>query len=85
MREREEHARFDGVSGQLREATLVVMRAWAVYRPSMDFAASFGFVLVIGFGGKMVLDGALGLGDLVAFLMLVQFLYDPIARLHQLN
>ena len=51
----------------------------------MDFAASFGFVLVIGFGGKMVLDGAMELGDLVAFLMLVQFLYDPIARLHQLN
>lgn len=85
VREREEHARFNGVSGRLRETTLIVMRAWALYRPSMDFIASFGFVLVIGFGGKMVLDGALGLGDLVAFLMLVQFLYDPIGRLHQLN
>src|SRR5438093_377925 len=32
-----------------------------------------------------VLGGALQLGDLVAFLMLVQFLYDPIGKLHQLN
>lgn len=85
VREREEHARFNAVSGQLRAATLIVMRAWALYRPSMDLLASLGFVLVIGFGGKMVLAGSLGLGDLVAFLMLVQFLYEPVARLHQLN
>ena len=85
VREREEHARFNTVSGQLREATLIVMRAWAIYRPTMDFFASLGLVLVVGFGGKAVLDGALQLGDLVAFLMLVQFLYEPIARLHQLN
>jgi ATP-binding cassette, subfamily B, bacterial len=30
VREREEHARFNTVSNQLREATLVVMRAWAI-------------------------------------------------------
>ncbi len=85
VREREEHARFNGVSNQLREATLIVMRAWAIYRPAMDFIATAGLVLVVGFGGKAVLSGALQLGDLVAFLMLVQFLYDPVGRLHQLN
>lgn len=85
VREREEHTRFNGVSGQLRDATLIVMRAWAIYNPAMTFFASCGLVLVLGFGATAVLDGAMQLGDLVAFLMLVSFLYEPIARLHQLN
>jgi len=32
-----------------------------------------------------VLTGAMQIGDLVAFLMLTAFLYDPVSRLHQLN
>jgi ATP-binding cassette subfamily B protein len=32
-----------------------------------------------------VLSGAMQLGDLIAFLMLTGFLYEPIGRLHQLN
>src|SRR5439155_1718781 len=31
VREKEEHARFNRVSDQLRRATLVVMRVWAIY------------------------------------------------------
>jgi ABC-type multidrug transport system fused ATPase/permease subunit len=85
VREREEHARFNGVSQQLREATLVLMRTWAVYSPSMSFFASCGLVVVIGFGGRAVLDGRMSVGDLVGFLMLAGFLYEPIGRLHSLN
>lgn len=85
VREREEHGRFNEVSNQLREATLVVMRVWAIYNPSMNFFSSLGLALVIGFGGSAVLDGAMTVGDLVGFLMLVGFLYDPIGRLHSLN
>jgi ATP-binding cassette, subfamily B, bacterial len=85
VREEEEHRRFNAVSNQLREATLVVMRVWAVYSPSMNFFSSCGLVLVLGFGGKEVLDGTMQIGDLVAFLMLARFLYEPIGKLHQLN
>src|SRR5262245_24657378 len=52
VREREEHARFNSVSNQLREATLIIMRYWALYNPSMNFFASAGLVLVVGFGGR---------------------------------
>jgi ABC-type multidrug transport system fused ATPase/permease subunit len=85
VREREEHARFNGVSNQLREATLVVMRVWAVYQPAMSFFGACGAVLVIGFGGKAVLAGTMSVGDLVAVLWLVGALYDPVGRLHSLN
>jgi ABC-type multidrug transport system fused ATPase/permease subunit len=85
VRENEEHGRFNRVSDQLRHATLVVMRVWAVYSPSMSMFEAFGAVLVLGFGSRAVLAGGMQIGDLVAFLMLTAFLYDPISRLHQLN
>src|ERR687891_451224 len=85
VREREEHGRFNAVSNQLRRATLVVMRVWAIYGPSMSMFEAIGAVLVLGFGSHAVLTGAMQIGDLVAFLMLTAFLYDPISRLHQLN
>src|SRR5947207_1055314 len=85
VREKEEHGRFNRVSDQLRQATLVVMRVWAIYSPSMSIFEAFGAVLVLGFGSHAVLTGAMQIGDLVAFLMLTAFLYDPISRLHQLN
>ena len=85
VREKEEHARFNRMSSQLRRATLVVMRVWAIYHPSMYLFGSLGIVLVVAVGAKMVLSGAMQLGDLVAFLMLTGFLYEPIGRLHHLN
>jgi ATP-binding cassette subfamily B protein len=85
VREKEEHARFNRVSDQLRHATLVVMRVWAMYSPSMSMFEALGAVIVLAFGSRAVLTGAMQLGDLVAFLMLTAFLYDPVSRLHQLN
>ena len=85
VREREEHARFNRASDQLRRATLVVMRVWAIYSPSMSMFEAIGAVLVLGFGSHALLNGGMQIGDLVAFLMLTAFLYDPISRLHQLN
>jgi ABC-type multidrug transport system fused ATPase/permease subunit len=84
-REEEEHARFNRMSDKLRHATLVVMRVWAIYHPSMYLAGSLGIVVIVAVGARMVLGGAMQLGDLVAFLMLTGFLYEPIGRLHQLN
>src|SRR5438105_2225931 len=85
VREGEEHSRFNRVSDKLREATLIVMRVWAVYHPSMYLIGSLGIVLVVWVGARDVLSGAMQVGDLIAFLMLTGFLYEPINRLHQLN
>jgi ATP-binding cassette, subfamily B, bacterial len=84
-REKEEHARFNRVSDQLRHATLVVMRVWAIYSPLMSMFEAVGAVIVLAFGSYAVVSGTMQIGDLVAFLMLTAFLYDPISRLHQLN
>jgi ABC-type multidrug transport system fused ATPase/permease subunit len=85
VREREQHTRFNSVSDQLRAATLVVMRVWGLYNPSMYLIGQLGVVLTVWFGARMVLGGTMQLGDFFAFLMLTGFLYEPINRLHQLN
>ncbi|RYD84769.1 MAG: ABC transporter ATP-binding protein [Verrucomicrobiaceae bacterium] len=85
VREREEHAHFNSVSDQLRQATLVVMRVWAVYHPSMNFFSATGLVLIVGFGGQAVLNGSISVGELTKMLLLTAFLYEPIGKLHSLN
>src|SRR6266436_316718 len=84
-REGEQHARFNNASNELRRATLVVMRVWAMYHPSMYLIGALGVVLLIAVGTRAVLAGAMQLGDLIAFLMLTGFFYEPIGKLHQLN
>ncbi len=85
VREEAEHTRFNEVSDRLRKATLWVMKVWAGYSPTMDFFTNCGLVLVVFLGGRAVLAGQMQIGELVAFLALVKFLYDPIGKLHTLN
>ena len=80
-----EHARFDKASDHVRKTTLTVMKAWALYQPGMEFISSMGLLLVAGFGTKQVLEGNLEIGALVAFFVLMRYLYEPVGRLHQLN
>jgi ATP-binding cassette subfamily B protein len=84
-REQDEHQRFNVVSEKLRQTTIIVMRAWAFYSPGMNFFSSLGSLVVLGYGGFRAIHGQLDLGILVAFLVLVRFLYEPVGRLHQLN
>lgn len=83
--EREEKDRFNEASGALRNATLHVMRVWAVYRPGMHFLTSVGMVIVLWQGAHGLMEGRIEKGDLAAFLLLLKFFYDPVEQLHQLN
>lgn len=85
VREREQHVRFNKVSDQLRRATLIVMKVWAIYHPAMVLIGTLGVALTVWFGARQVLSHAMQIGDLIAFLMLTGFLYEPINKLHQLN
>lgn len=90
-REEAEHARFNTSSDRVREATLRIMRLWAVYNPSMEFCRNFGYSLVIAFGAWSVMkapdQAALEAqtGVFVAFLVALNLFYEPISRLNGLN
>lgn len=83
--EEREHARFNAASEALRQASLVVMRYWAIYSPTMSFLGNFGMIVILATGSYRVLQGTMDLGVLVAFLVLARYLYEPVGRLHSLN
>jgi ABC-type multidrug transport system fused ATPase/permease subunit len=83
--EEREHARFNAASEALRIASLVVMRYWALYSPTMNFLGNLGMVVILAVGSYRVLQGSMDLGVLVAFLVLARYLYEPVGRLHSLN
>src|SRR5205823_7046747 len=85
VRERQEHMRFNRVSDELRRATLVVMKVWAAYNPSMYLIGMLGVILTVFLGTHAVLDGTMQLGALGAFLLLTGYMYEPVGKLHQLN
>src|SRR5262245_32342444 len=84
-RQAHEDERFARRADDLRQGTLGVMRVWATYSPAMSFAAALGSVLVLWFGGRMVMQGTMTLGQLVGFLFFLGLFYEPIGRLHGLN
>ena len=83
--EEREHARFNASSNALRQASLIVMRYWAIYSPTMNFLGNLGMVVILAVGGMQVLHCTMELSVLVAFLLLARYLYEPVGRLHSLN
>ncbi len=83
--ERRELERFNAASDKVRRATLRTMFAWAIYNPSMSFIGGIGFILVIGFGGNLAIQGQMSPGEITAFLLYLTLFYEPVGRLHQLN
>jgi len=84
-REEDQHRRFNRVSDELRRATLIVMKVWAAYNPSMYLIGTLGVIVTVLVGTRAVVDGSLQLGSLGAFLLLTGYLYEPVGKLHQLN
>ena len=84
-RQHHEDRRFADRADDLRHGTLGVMKAWALYSPSMAFANSLGTGLVLWVGGNQVIEGAMTVGELMGFIFFLTLLYEPISRLHGLN
>ena len=80
-----ELGRFNRYSEALRQATLRMMKWWAIYSPTMSFVRMTGYVFVLAFGGRAVMEGTLKLGDFTAFFLSLSLFYDPIDRLNGLN
>lgn len=83
--EAEEHRRFNAFSDALRNASLRMMKWWALYSPGMSFVRMTGYVLVLAFGGSAVMRGILKPGEFTTFLLFLSLFYEPIDRLNQLN
>lgn len=62
-----------------------IAKLWSIYYPLILFMSSLGAVLVLWFGGSVVIAGTLSIGGLVAFYGYLGLFYQPIDQLNQVN
>ncbi len=84
-REESELRRFRGVSRNYLEERVAAIRTWTMFFPTFRFVSALGGALVLGFGARMVINGRLTLGTLVAFLSYIISFYEPLRRLTEVD
>ena len=83
-REQENIRNFREVSERYRQSNqqTVVLNAW--YFPFVDLLSTVALAIVLGYGGHLYFEGAVGIGTLFAFMLYVQNFFDPVQQLSQL-
>ncbi len=80
-REENESDRIWKRISRYRDSLLRALRLMAVFHPAVEFTAALGTVILIYFGGKLVVGGTLPLADLVAYFLYLELLYQPVRAL----
>jgi ATP-binding cassette subfamily B multidrug efflux pump len=80
-REPHEISRFEQANRTLYNARVKVNSEWSKIMPSSQFLVTAGTLLILWFGGQMVLNGSLTIGELVAFNSYLLLLSAPAQQL----
>jgi ATP-binding cassette subfamily B multidrug efflux pump len=80
-REPHEIERFDETNRAYYDARMSVISSWSQVMPTTDFLVTMCTILILWFGGNMVLKGTLTVGELVAFNAYVLMLATPAQQL----
>jgi len=70
--------KFHDINDDYRKANIDTIFYYAAFFPLVDFIGAVGIALIIWYGGYRVMNGALTLGALVAFIQYSGFLFQPI-------
>lgn len=66
-READRSEAFAGLNAEYRRRNMDLARIWGAFFPTLTFMGGLGSVLVLWFGGREVIAGAITVGDYVAF------------------
>ncbi|MFD2760607.1 ABC transporter ATP-binding protein [Lentibacillus juripiscarius] len=80
-REDFEIGRFSDSNDNYRQNYLFTANIWSKYMPVMEFIGNACAVLLLAYGGYLVMNGNLNLGELVAFFSLVWYIMGPLMNL----
>ncbi len=80
-RELHEIRRFEQANKSLYNARVKVNYEWSKIMPTSQFLVTLGTLLILWFGGQMVINGSLTLGELVAFNSYLLLLSAPAQQL----
>ncbi len=80
-REPYEIERFEETNRELFRARITVIGEWSKVMPTTGFLVTLGTVLILWFGGQMVLNGTMTVGEVVAFNSYLLMLAAPAQQL----
>lgn len=80
-REDFEIGRFSSNNDNYRQHYLKTSEIWAKFFPLMEFIGNICAVALLAFGGYLVMEGRVSLGELVAFFSLVWYILGPLMNL----
>ena len=80
-RQRRDNQEFREHSQHLLDANMEVVHSFALFEPVVAMVSAITTGLVIVIGGRMVIDGTLTVGRLVAFLLLLSMYYNPVREI----
>jgi ATP-binding cassette subfamily B multidrug efflux pump len=80
-REPHEINRFDHANKSLFNARIKVNFEWSKIMPSSQFLVTAGTLLILWFGGQMVMNGSMTIGELVAFNSYLLLMSSPAQQL----
>ena len=81
VREDYELERIKEVSDEYRETNVESIKLWSKFFPAVGFAVSVGGIIVISYGGYLVIEGAITIGTLIAFNGYIWQFYQPMRML----
>ncbi|MFQ5511736.1 MAG: ABC transporter ATP-binding protein [Candidatus Krumholzibacteriia bacterium] len=82
-RENAQYRQFSGRNRKLYDAHIRTIMAYAIFYPAIEILSSVAIGLILWYGGKGVLDGAITFGSMVAFVQYAQRFYRPISDLSE--
>lgn len=82
--EDEETRRFKDIVEEQNTYQLEATRWQAIFQPLVNFINTIGTAIVLAFGGLLVIQGHLTVGELVAYLSYLALLQDPIRSFSRL-
>ena len=80
-REAHEITRFDESNRKYFESRLKVIREWSKVMPTTTLLIALGTILILFFGGQMVLQGQMTIGEIVAFNSYMLMFSGPVQEL----
>src|SRR5438552_1884112 len=81
VQEKHEVAEFDRMNRSLVDKNRELIRVQSVFYPTMELMIGVAVVIVLWFGGRQVIQGAISVGDFVAFNMYLALLTWPMIAL----
>lgn len=80
-KERQKYEEFSDINSKLNKSNKNQITAYSIYGPSIYFLKIASTAIIIYFGGKYVLIGAMTIGTLIAFTQYISRFFQPVQQL----